>query len=289
MKTDAQFFRIFQIQPNLVNLLLENRPEFDYSYKAETIKGLERQIDGVFYPEDSSAPILILEVQGYRQKDVYHRLLESVAGLSRRHNCRPTHGAVLFLRREYDPKTKPFYELSRSGVIWFQALYLEEARERLMQREPNHPLVALLFPLFAGGNDRFKKAMRNHYRTLADAKLAPEVKDVYLNVFISWTMARFKKKSREEVFKMLGIQEELESSLAYREIKAEGRTEGLMEGRVEGRMEGREEGLIEGEIKALDKLWAQNVLAEKQYLALVEPLRVALAELRARRKQGGRA
>jgi len=263
METDTQFFRIFQAEPDFINDILGAHPPRRYRFQSESVKGLDRHIDGVFYPEDEAAPILVLEIQGYREKAVYHRLLEAIAGLSRLHGCRPVYGALLFLRRECDPRTEPFHALSRSGIPWFQAFLLEEACGRLTA---DHPLAALFFPFYAGGNDCFMREAPGHCRALHEADLKPEVKAVFLDVFLSWTMVRFSKKTTREVKKMLGMQEALESSVAYQEIKAEGREEGYVEGR------------IAGNIELLQQLREEGLLAEVDFMRLVNPLRATLAE-----------
>jgi len=70
---------------------------------------------------------------------------------------------------------------------------------------------------------------------------------------------------------VLGIQEQLESSVAYQEIKAEGRAQGFAEGE------------IVGSIEMLEKVRQHGLLGDADYRRIMNPLRAKLALLRSSR------
>lgn len=105
MKTDALFYELFkidpQVQPRLIGLDL--KPQ--YSFHSITVKQTEKRIDGYFEPVDREDPLLFVEVQGYNDPRVYWRLFREVAtAYEQRKDEAPFVAVVLFLDAAFAPE-----------------------------------------------------------------------------------------------------------------------------------------------------------------------------------------
>lgn len=109
MKTDAIFYKLFQIDPNslfkLVGINLEGR----YNFKSIELKDTQRRLDGLFIRTDGDGPTIFLEIQGYKDPKIYWRLFQEVTTYyMQSETFEPFISIVLFIDEKHDPGNLPF-------------------------------------------------------------------------------------------------------------------------------------------------------------------------------------
>jgi len=199
MQTDKEFFRIFKANPELFREFLGIKTKGPCTLKSETLKSLERRVDGVLEFVDRD-PIVFIEIQGYRDDAVYPRLIAAMAQFNIEHPLRLVQGIILFLKPEYDPCTYPWKSFANSGQPFFRVLYLEKVLASLAEKDPDHVLLSVFAPLTCRDNDELRRMAGIHYQKLRQYE--PQGKEGLLDAFESGLMSRF--KNRAEVRQIIG-------------------------------------------------------------------------------------
>jgi len=290
METDKEFFRIFKTNPELFRDFLGIRTKGPCTLKSETLKSLERRVDGVLEFPDRD-PVVFIEIQGYRDDAVYQRLVAAMALFHIEHPLRLVQGVILFLKPEYDPRTYPWKSFANSGQRSFRVLYLEEILASLAERDPDHVLLSVFTPLTCRDNTELKRTAGDHYRRLKAAAVEPEGKAGLLEAFESWLIARF--RNRAEVNQMIVDIPPIEKSAAARYFRQQGREIGKKLGEKLGKKlgeklgekRGEKRGEMRGEMRSLRQQIGnlkklRKSMSPEVFQALLTPLEMRLAELR---------
>ncbi|MFQ3599620.1 MAG: DUF2887 domain-containing protein, partial [Chloroherpetonaceae bacterium] len=136
--------------------------------------------------------------------------------------------------------------------------------------------VALYELLIAKGEEAGERAQR----------LAQRASVLELDLIEQILSYKFRTLTREEIRKMLKIQEELglKETAFYREAFEEGREEGKLEGKLEGEAKGILKGKLEGKLATVPLLrelgLSDEVIAKKLDIALTDVQRVPKSDKR---------
>ena len=230
MNTDKELNQIFAAAPAELYTLLNLPLPGEVRAHTETFKGLETSADLVVEPQppDEATPVLIVEFQGYRDKQFVPKLMVR-CGLYRTQN---PHQAirchVIYLDREYESSA-----VDDAGMFRPLIHYLPDLVEQLQQQHPTSPIINVLHPLTAATEAELTSSVATDYDNLrVSSELSPEQRTAWLNVFHFWLMKRL-KKSLEEIQNMLVTNlPEVEDLPWGKQLKAAWTTEGRVEGRV---------------------------------------------------------
>jgi len=276
MKSDVQFGKLFQENPDMLSDLLGQESE-KAIVASVTFKDVIRSADLCWFPQDRDE-IRVVEIQGYHDKFIWHRgeIMRTCASI--RYPDKKLILVTLFLDPSFDPRTEPWRTHLETGESYYEVLYLEKQLKALALKQPDHVLLSVLAPLYLVDEDELRKDARFHHKALSEANLDREAKTSLLEVFESLLMARFKKQNKEELFKMLAILGDLKESVAYQEIFAEGEAKGEAKGKAEGKAEGEAKG-IRDQLQMLETLLKDGVVDTKRFQNLSKPLWTRLQEL----------
>jgi len=144
MRTDHAFAELFAADPDLISFFVDTPPGTRFSVRSETIKEIERRIDACFVPVEEGQPVLLVEVQGYGDEQIYYRMIAEAGLYAIQNPNREVHCLIVFVHPSDDPKTEPWHTLGRSGIVSFRVVYLAEVIERIGTSHPDHPLLTLL-------------------------------------------------------------------------------------------------------------------------------------------------
>jgi len=215
-RSDKEFYELFVSDPSLLKLLIPIRTHAPYQFRSETVKALERRLDGCFDSQDPKDPLLVLEIQARKKEDVYPRIIIEMAMLGLAYPQRDVKGVILFLTASQDPETKPWVSFARTCKRSFRVVYLDKALERLAKQDPDHPVIAVFQPLLEHNTRSLKQQAARCYDIIQKANYPEEVKDVFERVFLSWMMQRFSDKDYKEVAKMFELLTPLEETRGYK-------------------------------------------------------------------------
>ena len=158
MRTDKEFFKLFQAYPDLLKLLTPIPEGANYSFGSEVFKEVERRLDGYFVPDNPDHPHFILEVQVAPDASIYPRLIMEMTMVSLNlinnpsQNPKTDHdirAVLLFLQESSDLKNEPWYSFVRACPDMIQIVYLDQIMRQLGENEKVHPVWATFQPLFA--------------------------------------------------------------------------------------------------------------------------------------------
>ena len=214
-----------------------------YRFASLTLKSLERRLDGLFEPEGHSGPVYVVEFQGQRAERAWYNLLTKIGLYGEEHPQRDVIGVGIFLR-EADVPTYPRWANDPTAPLL--NVVLRRVLPDWLAREPDNPYVAVFAPLLIEDDADLRARAPTLWRTVQEAPLAEEVRDILAQVMGFWFFERFRGLTAKEVWAMLNLVTPIQETKAYQSIFAEGKAEGKAEGRDEGWAEGRDEGWAEG-------------------------------------------
>jgi len=286
MKTDKELYRLFASRPDFLFECAGIKVSGTYEMKSVTFKEFERRSDGLLEPLSNKEPVYIAEFQAYEDKTVYHRLIMEMAAYGKEYPEREVRGILVFTTSELDPKTQPWQGMSKSGD-GLKIVYLDDFLDKLKDKHPSHPLVAVFSPLQIEDIDILRENAKQWRQDIEQGGLHGKAKENFVAVFTRWMQERFSNLTYEEVVSMFAEITPLEDTVSYKEIFAKGEKEGKFEGKLEGKLEGKFEGKLEGktegryetimeEIERLCLLRAQNVLTDAIFKILSDPLKKEL-------------
>jgi len=123
-----------------------------------------------------------------------------------------------------------------------------------LAREPDNPYVAVFAPLLIDDDADLRARAPALWRTVQEAPLAEDVRDILTQVLEFWFFERFRGLTAKEVWAMLNLVTPIQETKAYQSIYAEGRDKGWTEGRDKGWAEGEAQGLAKGKADDLKRL-----------------------------------
>ena len=254
MKSDPQFYKIFNNCPEFFNCFAPIDLGAGYAFTSREYKDLARKCDGVFEAADPRHPTYLVEFQAQPKKDVYPRLFLEMAAYQLENEKRTVRGLIIFPTESEDPKPTGWRDVAGSCGQFFRVLYLDQA---LADLPDEHPLKSVFMP-FLERDDVVRRDMNRCYQNLATSKLEGKQKDALIEVFISWITQNL-NLTKKEVAKMFHLTP-LEETPFYKEVKAEGRLE-----------KGQED--FDFISKALETLKKGGELSQESYDTVVQTLR----------------
>jgi predicted transposase YdaD len=224
METDKQIYEVFQAVPEWLYLLLGEPAPSGCRFESITVKAIERRIDGVCDSSDAALPLMVAEFQGYKDDDIYLRVVQEMALLQQQRH-RSVRGVILYLKEELDPKTEPWRRV-------VQTIYLNKVIRKLRRQSPTHPLVALFEPLFAESEERLEKVAASCYHHLCSGELDARTASTLQNVFVNWLMQRLRHLGTKEIEAMISLSDlpDLSETKAGKELIEKGMEKGALAG-----------------------------------------------------------
>ena len=193
MRTDKQYYQIFEVCPHWVYLLTGHKPPAKLQMRSIAIKELELIADGVVIPDDPAEPLLVVEFQERREPEIYARTAIKMAALQKMHGMREVNGVIFFGDQKLDPQTQPWCRVIDSCVM-------SDVVRSFATQHANHPLQAVFHPLLTLADDELIAGIKADYHHLTVAPdLTDRARQVLLKVYESWISHRFKTLTREEI------------------------------------------------------------------------------------------
>jgi len=100
--------------------------------------------------------------------------------------------------------------------------------------------VAVFAPLLIDDDEALRGQAPRLWRTVQDAPLTPEVRDILGQVLEYWFFERFRGLTAKEIWAMLNLVTPIQETKAYQSIFAEGEAKGKAEGEAKGKAESLE-------------------------------------------------
>ncbi|MFQ3597202.1 MAG: Rpn family recombination-promoting nuclease/putative transposase [Chloroherpetonaceae bacterium] len=256
MRTDKLIYLLLQLLPQGFFSLIGRNPDdaLRYQFKSVELKETAFRIDGVFVPNSDDVTYFV-EAQFQPDEQFYARFFAEIFLYLKQYPTAKWQAVVIYPSRSVEQKAiEPYADLLALKRV--KRIYLDE----LTESDSN--AVALYELLIAKGEEAGERAQR----------LAQRASVLELDLIEQILSYKFRTLTREEIRKMLKIQEELglKETAFYREAFEEGREEGKFEGKEEGRLEGKL-----ATVPILRELGLSNeAIAEKLNLPLSEVQRV---------------
>lgn len=275
MKTDKQFYALFQACPEMLSRLTHVDSHYKYNFTSVTFKEIERRVDGWLEPVSGHGPRYVVEIDIWKNERSYFSVgaAMAMAGLAKVEG--PVYGRILFGSREVDPQSEPWASWARSDIEGIRVFYLDEELARLQKEEPEHLLLSILRPLMVEDRQELKALIQKDYHRIQTAELPERAKDRASRVFCDWLFQIFNDLSEEEIRQMLAFTTPLEETRAYRQIVE--RT--MKKGELIGEQKGEQRGLLLGQIQLLQNLFERQAISEEEYLKNTARLQAELQQL----------
>ena len=132
-------------------------------------------------------------------------------------------GIGVFLREQDVPRFPSWPNQAEAPLL---RVVLREVLPGWLEREPDNPYVAVFAPLLIEDDDSLRARAPELWRTVCDAPLAPEVREVLGQVMEFWYFERFRGLTAKEIWAMLNLITPIQETRAYQSIYAEGKAEG---------------------------------------------------------------
>ena len=234
MRTDKLTYLIFKRLPQgFFSLIGRDASDAEkYLFKSVELKETAFRIDAIFQPKIGDDLTYFVEAQFQADEAFYGRFFAEIFLYLKQFEVGEWQGIVIYpSRRVETKKIRPYQKLLDIGLV--KRIYLDE-----LPLKNNDP--SALFKLLIEPETSAPQLARD---LIASSTL-------YLDVVQQILFYKFKDKSRRDIMKLLGIEEEiLRETRAFQEILEEGRQEGLEKGKLEGIIAGKIEGKIEGRIE----------------------------------------
>ncbi|QVL51305.1 MAG: DUF2887 domain-containing protein [Thiocapsa sp.] len=218
-----------------------------YRFCSLTIKGLERRLDGIFEPDGHDGPVYVVEFQGQHAESAWYNLLTKIGLYGEAHPHRDVIGVGIFLREQDRPRFPRWANQAQAPLL---QVALRQVLPNWLAREPDNPYVAVFAPLLIADDDDLRARAQGLWRTVQEASLAPEVREILGQVLEFWFFERFRGLTAKEIWAMLNLVTPIQETKAYQSIYAEGEVKGKADGKVEGKAEGK----VEGKAESLKRL-----------------------------------
>jgi predicted transposase YdaD len=234
MKTDELFYEVFRFSPDSLLELVQLKVSGAYRFESITVKTTEKRLDGYFKNLDETGPDIFLEIQGYRDNNIYWRLFREICAFheERKTDHRTFAAVVLFLDIAFDPGNPPLVPAAPNQLLRCD---LVECLKNI--RDNATPLVALK-PLTLSDKAELPSAV-GEWKAGIDAMALSEARKKALEELLEYAiLQRFQNLTLEEVRKMIQLTP-LEESLAVKELVQQGVEKGVEQGMKKGQVIGQ--------------------------------------------------
>ncbi len=199
MRTDKEVYQVFRHCPEIVFEMAGLDYPGTCRVTSETLKEIERRLDGIVRPDDPAKPLTVFEVQFQKAPEIYPRVAVEMALVQQHDAMRGVQGIIFFADRALDPATAPWTAVVRR-------VYLDEALAELEKRDPGDPVVAVFKPVFEANQTRLEMEAARHYRSIRDGgKYTPEQKQSLSDVYLHWLMERLTHLTQKELAMILDL------------------------------------------------------------------------------------
>jgi predicted transposase/invertase (TIGR01784 family) len=233
MRTDKLVYLLLQLAPNGFFALIGRNPDdaARYSFQSVELKKTAFRLDGVFVPNDETDFTYFVEAQFQPDEQFYARFFAEIFLYLKQYPVRRWKAVAIYPSKSVEQKNAENYqdllELDR-----FARVYLDELPERETK-------AVGLFKLLIEPEETAGERAR---------KLVAGASAVELDIIEQILTYKFRNLKREEIQRMLKIQEELLKDTAfYKEAYEEGKEEGEAQGILKGEAQGVLRGKFEGE------------------------------------------
>ncbi len=229
MYTDKLVYLLLQLVPQGFFTLIGRDPNdaLRYEFKSVELKETAFRIDGVFMPKNNDDEAYFVEAQFQLDEHFYARFFAEIFLYLKQYRVKKWRAVVIYPSRSIEPKQIEAYDelLESKRVV---RVYLDELPE-------SEETAVELFKLLIASEEVMGMRAR---------KIAQKASVVELDLIEQILSYKFRTLTREEIRKMLKIQEELglKETAFYKEAFEEGKAEGLLKGKQEGKLEGKQEG-----------------------------------------------
>ncbi len=225
MKTDKLIYLLLQLLPQGFFKLMGRKSSgaLRYQFKSVELKETAFRIDGVFLPNSPDDVTYFVEAQFQADEHFYARLFAEIFLYLKQYPTAKWTAVVIYPSRSAEQKAiEPYSDLLALKRV--KRIYLDE----LPQSKLKFKAVALYELLIAREEEAGERARR----------IAENASVVELDLIEQILSYKFKDLTREEIRKMLKIQEELglKETAFYREAFEEGKQEGEARGERNGRL-----------------------------------------------------
>ena len=231
MKTDELFYELFRFSPESLLELVRLDVQGPYRFESITVKSTEKRFDGYFKNLSGDGPDIFLEIQGYRDNNIYWRLFREICTFhEQRQNDRPFAAIVLFIDNSLDPGNPPLtpappHRLMRCDLI-----------ECLKNIEANATPLVVLKPLTLQKKGDLHRAVDEWKAGIDDMGLSKNKKKTLTELLEYAILQRFKDITLEEIRKMIQLTP-LEETVAVKELIQETLEKGMKKGQLIGQIQ----------------------------------------------------
>jgi hypothetical protein len=150
------------------------------------------------------------------------------------HPHRDVIGVGIFLREQDRPRFPHWANQAQTPLL---QVALRRVLPDRLAREPDNPYVAVFAPLLIDDDDDLRARAQGLWRTVQEASLAPEIREILGQVLEFWFFERFRGLTAKEIWAMLNLVTLIQETKAYQSIFAEGEAKGEAKGKAEGKAE----------------------------------------------------
>ena len=214
MKTDILFYSLFEIEPVLLLHLARIKPPegAQYQFQAIELKDSSRRADAVLLPNTTDAPLIVAEVQFWRDATMYHRIInETTRLLLQMPEYLQAQMVVLFPTREIDTGAgvwAPLVEAGTIRVVYLNDVLEEKGRQEEHDRSPEERTALLLLNLTVSPDD--EAADRTRLPDFVQNVVATKniaLQKVFRDLFVSLYTSKYKHLTIDEVRAMINTAE----------------------------------------------------------------------------------
>jgi predicted transposase YdaD len=233
MKTDILFYKLIEVEPALL-LHLANiipPPNVRYQFQAIELKDVAKRTDAVLVPDSTEAPLIIAEVQYWRDETIFHRTVNEAARLLlKMPDYTRLQMVVIFPYEATHPGSSVWQGLEASGVL--RVVIVERALEQ-MSDNPSATAFAtpeeqsalqLIRWTITPQNEADDRAMLQTFSANVAATKNQALQRMFRDLFVSLYTSKYKHLSLDEVRAMINTAEifdDIRESLAVQQYGEE--------------------------------------------------------------------
>jgi predicted transposase YdaD len=212
MKTDQLFYELFRFSPESLLELVRLDVQGSYRFESITVKSTEKRFDGYFKSDSNDGPDIFLEIQGYRDHNIYWRLFREICAFhEQRENDRPFAAVVLFIDNSLDPGNPPLIPAPPNRLVRCDLI------ECLKNVETNATPLVVLKPLVLPDDADLPTAVSQWKTGIGEMGLSESREKTLFELLEYAILQRFKTFTLEEIRKMIQLTP-LEETVAGKEL-----------------------------------------------------------------------
>jgi predicted transposase/invertase (TIGR01784 family) len=202
MKTDILFYRLFSEDPSLA-LRLAGLAELegkDYRYISVELKEQSHRIDGVLMPSDGTLPVIIVEIQYWRDKHIYDRIVNETAVYRLQYPNTKRVQMLLFIPTQTMNVSAEIWQgLIESGAL--RVIILDE--ESALFDESREAASLLIQLTLTPNNVERDNALVQNLRTKISTLPSEHQRRLFRNLFVDLFQSKYKNFTRKEIEAMI--------------------------------------------------------------------------------------